>query len=276
MTNPPVEILSLQSLLARRGWAESFTRSTLPPGGVYAFLGTDSNPRALLPILIDCERIAQCGPLVELNAVNPSDRISVWAEAIRWARTQNAIAAQIVCHDADLPPLAQLGWDATTQIIQLVRPLTSKVQFPVDTAIEFSRELDSDAQTVELVRRTLVDSLDLPEALAFRSPRAVLASWESIPAADRVVLTARTPAGVVGLLVAGPGLEGIEIHYLGIDHHYRRQGWGRRLLQSAVQRISGSQLTAFVDARNSPAIGLYRQLGFAEQCRSSLIFQAFR
>ena len=276
MTTPPVEILTLQSLLARRGLAESLPLSTLSSERVFAFLGTDENPQAFIPIQIDRERIAQFGPLAELSDLNESDRRTLWQGAIHWARTQSSIAAQIVCQDADLPPLAQLGWDMTTQIVQLVRTPPPEMPIQVDPAIEISHKLHSSPEMIELVNQTLFNSLDLPEALAIRSPSAILASWEeTIPETELLILTARSTGDTVGILVVGPGFECREVRYLGVDHRFRRKGWGRRLLQAAIQHLSSSAITAFVDVRNPPALGLYQQLGFVERFRSFLIFRAF-
>lgn len=274
MKTPPVEIVTLQSLLDRPGFVDAL--NTLPTGRVFACLGTAESPRGLVPIDFDSGQLAQLGPLVERAPLSIAERQSLWHAAIHWATTQRAVAVQIVCSSEDLGPLAQLGWDGTTEILQLVRrPGEVESQTP-DPAIFASSELRG-PEAVELVGHTLIDSLDLPEALAIQSPLALLESWhESTPLMKRLILTARSPEGPVGILVAGPGTEGIEIRYLGIDHRYRQQGWGRRLLQAAVQRNAGVPITAFVDARNRPAVQLYERIGFVEEHRSPLCFRVLQ
>lgn len=306
MTTPPVEIVTLQSLLDRPGFVGF--QNTLPTGRVFACLGTAESPCGLVPIDFDSgllewcpgqdfrltqaqnldgriltnsatrdprtdSSLAQLGPLLERSPLSIAERQSLWHAAIHWATRQRAVALQIVCSSEDLDPLAQLGWDGTTEILQLVhRPGAVESHTP-DSAIFASAELRG-PEAIELVGRTLIDSLDLPEALPIRTPLALIESWhESIPLMKRLILTARGPDGPVGILVAGPGSEGVEIRYLGVDHRYRQQGWGRRLLQAAVQRNAGVPITAFVDARNFPAVQLYQQLGFVEEHRSPLCFR---
>lgn len=217
--------------------------------------------------------LAQLGPLLERSPLSIAERQSLWHAAIHWATSQRAVALQIVCSSEDLGPLAQLGWDCTTEILQLVRRPGAVESLTPDPAIFASAELRG-PEAVELVGRTLVDSLDLPEALPIRTPLALLESWhESIPLMKRLIFTARGPDGPVGILLAGPGTDCIEIRYLGVDHRYRRQGWGRRLLQAALRLNPDVPITAFVDARNRPAVQLYEQLGFAEEHRSPLCFR---
>lgn len=276
MTPPPVEILTLQALLDRPSFVESNFRNTLPSGRVFACLGTVGSPLGFVPIDLDPQQLAQLGPLVDRNALPASDRQTLWRAAIDWASSQRAVAVQIVCSSEDLGPLAQLGWACATEIFQLVRPSGAVESQPSSPAVFASSELRG-SEAIELVRRTLVDSLDLPEALTIRTPHAILESWhESIPLMHRLILTARSPEGPVGILVAGPATEGVEIRYLGVDPRDRRQGWGRRLLEAVVQRNAGVPVTAFVDARNFPAVQLYQQLGFVEEHRSPLCFRVLQ
>jgi ribosomal protein S18 acetylase RimI-like enzyme len=271
VTTSPVEIVTLRSLLDRPGFVDF--QNTLPTGRVFACLGTAERPRGLVPIEIDSGQFTQLGPLVERAPLSIAERQSLWQAAIHWATSQRAGALQIVCSLEDLGPLAQLGWECTTEILQLVRRPGAAESEPSDPAIIASSELRG-PEAVELVVRTLIDSLDLPEALTIRTPLALLQSWhESIPLMNRLILTARSPEGPVGILVAGPGTEGVEIRYLGIDNRYRQQGWGRRLLHAAVQRNAGVPITAFVDARNRPAVQLYERIGFVEEHRSPLCFR---
>lgn len=274
MTTPPVEILTLQSLLDRPGFVDSL--NTLPTGRVFACLGTVGSPLGFVPIDLDPQQLAQLGPLVDRNALPASDRQTLWRAAIDWASSQRAEAVQIVCNSEDLGPLAQLGWECTTEILQLVRRPGAAESQPSDPTIIASSELRG-PEAIELVGRTLVDSLDLPEALAIRTHHVLLESWhESIPLMNRLILTARSPEGPVGILVARPAIEGVEIRYLGVALRDRRQGWGRRMLEAAVQRNAGVPITAFVDARNFPAVQLYQQLGFVEEHRSPLCFRVLQ
>jgi ribosomal protein S18 acetylase RimI-like enzyme len=57
----------------------------------------------------------------------------------------------------------------------------------------------------------------------------------------------------------------LELIYLGVLPEARGQGWGRRLLAGAIAqsaRLGADRLRLAVDARNAPAVGLYREAGF--------------
>jgi GNAT superfamily N-acetyltransferase len=220
---------------------------------------------------VDQEQISQLGPLIEFRPVPESGRCELWSCAIDWARKQRAIAVQIVCREADLPALSRLGWDRTTEVLRMLRPVGPARTSTIDPEIETPLDLPDGA--IELIRRTQIDSLDLPEALAVRSAESIFIDWRRWAPERRVVCVARSAAGPVGILLATQEESSFEIRYVGIDHRARRQGWGRRLLQSALQRMAGTPVLAFVDARNTPAINLYQLYGFEEQQRSSLIFR---
>ncbi|MBA3925916.1 GNAT family N-acetyltransferase [Listeria rustica] len=53
------------------------------------------------------------------------------------------------------------------------------------------------------------------------------------------------------------------IDHIAVDHTAQRQGIGKALLQRAQSEISSNErLTLYVSEKNSPAIQLYKTLGF--------------
>jgi ribosomal protein S18 acetylase RimI-like enzyme len=113
------------------------------------------------------------------------------------------------------------------------------------------------------------DSLDCPELHGIRSPAEVLAGYrDCAPDTSRWYL-ARVGDAPVGVLILGPG----ELHFVGVLPEWRGQGVGRALVEEALAR--DPQLSLIVDARNIPAIRLYRSVGF-EVAGSRDVFLRFR
>lgn len=74
-------------------------------------------------------------------------------------------------------------------------------------------------------------------------------------------------AQVLGCVVAMAGYREAHLLELLVGHDYRRQGWGRVLLQALQLWASGAQAEALwleVRCSNRAALALYRDLGFVE------------
>lgn len=222
---------------------------------------------ALMEATVDRERIAMMGPILVSFPLEQSERRAMWQAAIEWAQTQNAAAIQLAGDRTtdDCEILTGLGFPLTTEIGSFV---CDNVPWMVaDDPLMRTINLGPDSdELVELVRRTLVDSLDIPEAIPFRSPTQLIQSW--LDDGETWTLAAQAPEGSVGLLVAHRRGETAEITYVGVAAGERRQGWGTRLFAQFLkwardQRIV--RITVIVDRRNSPAIQLYKRFGFREE-----------
>ena len=127
------------------------------------------------------------------------------------------------------------------------------------------------------VARSYESSLDCPELSGRREIEDVIAGHKAAgefrPSLWRVLLREDggghvTPAGVLllsGLGVAGTA--GVELVYLGLTPEARGRGFGERLLsvaQAAAAATHGGTLALAVDARNTPALRLYRQGGLRQ------------
>lgn len=291
MNHATVETFSLESLLARADLVSLFFHNTLPSGRVFVILHADTGPCGMIGVDFE-DGIAQLGPLSAVRILDAESRRELWMSAIDCARRERAVACQIICGDDDLAPLRSLGWEPTTEIVELVCPAAHRgdardqtiERYPsfrtaslrlafTPSRVRSEREL-REPTLRELIRRTMIDSLDLPEALAGRSPDDLLASWNrTISDAHLVLLVAHGIDGPLGLLVASRLPTGTVIRYLGVDPACRSQGWGSKLVQGLLTLVSDTPVTAYLDVRNGPAAGLYRKLGFLEQHRSPLIFR---
>lgn len=119
-----------------------------------------------------------------------------------------------------------------------------------------------------LLEQTYVGSLDCPEMAGLRTIDEI---DEGLKAASQEVAGGWQVAWrnneAVGVVVLGTTAEPLtdELSYLGVVPDARRQGIGRRLLRSALHlaRHRNAQVVMIaVDARNEPALQLYRSEGF--------------
>jgi ribosomal protein S18 acetylase RimI-like enzyme len=116
--------------------------------------------------------------------------------------------------------------------------------------------------------RTYEGSRDCPEVNGVRTINEILDGHSADTAANFshwwLAFEGERPVGVL-LANESPEWVSWEIAYIGIVPQARRQGLGRELMLKALVEARVAevlQLTLCVDARNAPAISLYRSLGF--------------
>lgn len=222
---------------------------------------------ALMEATVDRQRIAMVGPILVSSPLELFERRAMWQAAIEWAQAQSAAAIQLAGDRTtdDCEILAGLGFSITTEIGSFVCDNVPWMVADDPMMRTIHLGLDSD-EIVELVRRTLVDSLDIPEAIPFRSPAQLIQSW--LVDGELWTLVAQSAEGPVGLLVAHRKNETAEITYVGVAAGQRRLGWGTRLFAQFLKwaRDQGIvRITVIVDRRNSPAIQLYQRFEFREE-----------
>jgi ribosomal protein S18 acetylase RimI-like enzyme len=131
----------------------------------------------------------------------------------------------------------------------------------------------------ETLLRTYGETLDCPEVNGIRTIHEIIDGHKSdARSGTESWWLALDDVRPVGVLLVADSLEwsAWEIAYVGVVPEARRRGIGRQLVLKAVieaQRAEVAQLTLSVDARNRPAIALYRQLGF-ERFDSREVFLA--
>ncbi|HRP64073.1 MAG TPA: N-acetyltransferase [Phycisphaerales bacterium] len=70
---------------------------------------------------------------------------------------------------------------------------------------------------------------------------------------------------------SGQKLDTFHISSLAVLPEYQRQGIGRRLVQAIIAAHGAQRITVSTDARNAPALVLYRRLDFIECQRRTVI-----
>lgn len=214
--------------------------------------------------------------------------LAIWEASINWARSQSAVAVQIIYlkQSGSGYVLAEMGFPTTTHILIFSKESCEGdiLEYPPDPSIRRASVEQEWESLVRLLELTLVKSLDMPESIEVRRPEDILRRWIiGRSDEDSLVLVAESQGQMVGFLVATHDIdeeEGseIEIQYLGVAEAHRRQGWATRLIKQLfriAREWKVEKLTVFVDERNHPAIQLYQRMGFRvfEEYRYPIIFQ---
>lgn len=167
--------------------------------------------------------------------------------------------------------LDQGGVPRVTDLILLSRSLAEVIAAPL--AIELSAENYSTAlqdRFARIVERTYAETLDCPVLAQNRTGEESLeahrATGQFDPEAWRIYRFQGNDAGVL-LLAEHSERDTWEVAYLGVIRELRGRGIGRAILEDGLRLATRSQsrnIEIAVDAANTPAMRLYRSLGFTE------------
>ena len=194
------------------------------------------------------------------------------AAACDWLRGRGVKVCQAFAAEferADMAPLLRHGFRRITQVVHLRREID-----PEREVAFAGGQLDfhSDWTPEEFARTILAThdgSRDCPELNGPRTPGEIVRGQADAWVTELPRLGA-DPAGVV-ILDRGAEAGVVEVSYLGLTPAFRGRGLGDELVRHAIARSAGHDGTArlhlSVDARNTPALRLYRRHGFAEYDR---------
>jgi ribosomal protein S18 acetylase RimI-like enzyme len=169
------------------------------------------------------------------------------------------------------------GFPFTTELIALSRPLggpaPGRQPKPNDGLAELTVQYYTDgahSEFARIVERTYEKTLDCPALARFRGGESSLAAHRAtghfVPEAWRLYGDGGRPLGVL-ILADHPDRNVWEVAYLGVIPEERGRGIGRVILQDGLKFAKDSGRSAVeiaVDAGNSPAVRLYKSLGFTE------------
>jgi ribosomal protein S18 acetylase RimI-like enzyme len=197
------------------------------------------------------------------------------ATACDWLRASGVKVCQAFAsagQAADLAPLERAGFRHVTQLVFMRRAVGSDAPPESRPPVTFVRESPpfSEAFRAALLA-TQEGTLDCPELNGTRTEEELLAGFAH-PGAHYAAFDPAAPETPVGVVMLAVGDEpgAVELTYLGVVPAARGRGHGDGLLAFALAdagRSGAAVLTLFVDARNEPALRLYRRRGFVETDR---------
>jgi len=153
-------------------------------------------------------------------------------------------------------PLKRAGFKHVTRVWQMHRAVGTTRGRPVsDLTFEPYSEC-SPAEAQDVLVRCHEDSADCPELQGIRTPAEMEAGYRDAAPDPARWWVARQFGDPVGVLILGDQ----ELSFVGVVPERRGQRIGRALVEAACA-ISPT-LNLIVDARNAPAIQLYRSTGF--------------
>jgi ribosomal protein S18 acetylase RimI-like enzyme len=203
------------------------------------------------------------------------------AAACDWLRTRGVKVCQAFAAGRDVPAMAPLerhGFRHVTQVSHQRRDLAPDEAQP---AVSLAGRFYTPALRALFLRTLLATydgTRDCPELNGTRTPDEMLDAFGD-PGLSRWFLAedAGAPIGVV-MLDSGATPGSTEVAYLGLIPSARGRGRGEQLVRFALREAhaaGSTALTLSVDARNEPALRLYRRHGFAEYDRQVVYLAAW-
>jgi ribosomal protein S18 acetylase RimI-like enzyme len=163
-------------------------------------------------------------------------------------------------------PLVRHGFRPAATITHLLRDLEHLPPKPV--GLTFEPFTAAPAIFGDTLLATYTDSLDVPEANTDRPADDILTGYRSGQPDPPHWWLARDPSGAavgVVILIAPRFAPAWEVGYLGVVPAARGRRYGTQLVRFAVRAcagLGGEHITLSVDARNEPALAVYRDHGF--------------
>jgi ribosomal protein S18 acetylase RimI-like enzyme len=207
--------------------------------------------------------------------------------ACDWLRSRGVKVCQSFAapgERADLAPLERNGFRRLTQLIHLRRDINPDRGAFDSRGCPLAFDPVTPAGEAEFAAALLAThdgSRDCPELTGTRTPAELLDAFRGPPAPRPpgwyLARHAGGPVGVV-LFETGTGPGERDLSYLGLAPAARGRGWAGWLVRFALDlaaRDGNTAMTLSVDARNEPALRLYRAHGFQEYDRRDVYLAAW-
>ncbi|MBI2807224.1 MAG: GNAT family N-acetyltransferase [Planctomycetes bacterium] len=201
-----------------------------------------------------------------------------------WARSNGCKIAQATAHAAELvhaAPLLGAGFHQVTRLCQLEHDLRGS-NVSAAPALRFDAFRPAlQPEFLATLESTYDGTLDCPELNGARSMDEILAGHRGQGKFNPDFWwLARIDAQPIGVVMLAEMLDGLtwELAYLGVVPAFRRRGLARAMMRHALDVVRNqiaTRLTLAVDARNTPALDLYRSLGFVETETTEVLLYFF-
>ena len=238
----------------------------------------DNHIRGVLTIAIQPDGTINFWPAVVVPGLRPEEISDIqrrlYSQVVDFHEQSDSWIAQCLLEQQDVAASRELtaaGIPRLTELSFLARSLEEEVPTRPEQPVARIEEFDPNSNRerfANLLERTWRGTLDCPELNGCRSGIEALdghqLAGEFSP--DRWLLFSIDGADVgVLLLTNHPDEQVWEVVYFGVAAEARGRGLGRVILLEGLRRAQEAgalELVLAVDARNSPALKLYTDLGF--------------
>src|SRR5262245_6556837 len=208
-----------------------------------------------------CQRLA--GALAVIWPPRAVDDDSAVEDALTAAALRHVVGVKVV--QAFLPPdevrraepLLRAGFRQAARVWEMRR------EAPAATVIDRTARITlvpypncAPDEFLNVLMRCHDESLDCPEMQGIRAAQDVLEGYRTCAPDPHQWWLAKEGSECVGVLILG----GDELSFVGVVPEQRGRGIGRALVEAAC--AAGPLRSVTVDARNTPALQLYRAVGF--------------
>ena len=205
------------------------------------------------------------------RAESPGAADALVRAACDWLRRRGVKVCQAFASAAQLPDadaLTRNGFRRVTQLVSMRREVEPLPAAPTTGGLAFRPASPLAAEFRDALLTTHDGTLDCPELNGERSADELLAGLTE-PAPDTAWYLASEAGGerAVGVVILATGPGEVELSYLGVVPAARGRGVGGELVQFALSEAAAEGAVAVAvsaDARNEPALRIYRRLGFTE------------
>lgn len=194
-----------------------------------------------------------------------------------WFQENRVRVVQAVLDSDDCPhatALERAGMRYVTEIVFATRTMQPSLPRG-DSRLVIQEVPSSHSELPALLLQTYEGTFDLPELNGTRTSSDIISAYETGWNDETPLWFLATHAGVsVGVLTLTLQPDRtIELTYLGLVPEARGRGFGEEILQYALDRATVEMAYAIhlsIDARNAPALRLYRKHGFEETTRKQV------
>lgn len=180
--------------------------------------------------------------------------------------------------------LRPFGFTAESRLFFLGRTLPAETQLPPVELTRIGFTPETQGRFARLIEATYRGSRDCPLLEGLRTGEEALASHRqsgTFQPEHWQIFTETTTDGVtedvaICLLNEHPEQDAVELTYFGVAPQCRGRGWGRKVVQDALQRATATGRGAMflaVDAENHYANSIYAEFSFVELARRRVLFR---
>ena len=191
--------------------------------------------------------------------------------------------ASIGIHDTSASQRLQAsGYRPLTELIHLLTSAPRPPRATYEAAIQFVNYRPCDLERLcQVIEATYEGTLDCPELDHLRSTADCVAGYGAIgnSGEEHWYLVQHEGIDIGCLLLAAHAGGPSELIYMGLRKPYRSRGWGRLLVEKAVevgQQLGDRGLMTSVDRRNVPALKAYQGVGFREWERREILIKSLQ